>query len=149
MADHVPTGVLRLLDARDGRHCIWTATDGPTVVPQHRQGGMGGRKYKHRLANLLWLDSILNGLIKDHADLQATATAWGIAISLHADPEQIPVFRPHAHQWFRLTGNVRIPITAGEALERMVAFYGPEYHAMKAVADGGVRAEVLARRGGW
>lgn len=148
MADHVPAGVLAKLTARDGRACVWTATVSDRIVPQHRQGGMGGRKNKHRLANLLWLDSILNGLVKDNADLQATAMAWGIAISIHADPEKIPVYFPHLHQWFQLTGADRTEISAEKALELMLAFYGDRYLLFKAAADQSPRSVTLFQRGG-
>lgn len=148
MGDRVPAGVLAKLTARDGRSCIWTATESDRLVPQHRQGGMGGRKNKHHLPNLLWLDSILNGLIEADPELQKVAKAWGIKISIHAQPEQIPVFRPHQHQWFRLVGAERIAISAGTALEMMLAFYGDEYLEWKAIADDTARSAVLLARGG-
>ena len=147
MADQVPIPMLRKLNARDGHHCIMTATESDRLVPQHRQGGMGGRRNKHRLANLLWLDSIANGLIESDPRLQAVAKAWGVKVSLHANVEEIPVFRPHMGQWFRLVGETRIPITALEALDRMHAFYGDEYFAWKAAADRSVHEVALAARG--
>lgn len=147
MADSVPLPILRKLTARDGHECTMTGTDTDRLVPQHRQGGVGGRRNKHRLANLLWLDSITNGLIESDPRLQAVAKAWGVKVSLHADVEQIPVFRPHLHQWFRLAGETRIPITALEALDRMHAFYGDEYFTWKAATDRSARAALLAARG--
>jgi hypothetical protein len=111
MSLHVPTPMLRKLTDRDGHTCIMTSTDTDRLVPQHRQGGMGGRRNKHRLPNLVWLDSILNGLITSDADLQAIAKAWGVAISLHADAEEIPVFIQHEHAWFLLRGEGRDRIT--------------------------------------
>ena len=147
MADHVPVGTLRLLTARDGRSCTMTATETDRLVPQHRQGGMGGRRNKHRLPNLLWLDSILNGQIESDPQLQSVAKAWGVKVSLHADVEQIPVYRPHMHTWFLLRGDDRYVITALEALDRMHGFYGDEYFAWKAIADRSPYAAVLALRG--
>lgn len=148
MANHVPIGALRLLTARDGRACVWSASEGDALVPQHRQGGMGGRRHKHRLSNLLWLDSLLNGHIESDPQLQAIAKAWGIKISLHADPEELPVFFPHQHQWFRFTGNERTKITSLEALDRMHAFYGDPFFMWKAVAEQSAQAGILRLTGG-
>jgi hypothetical protein len=147
MADHVPIGVLRLLNARDGRSCIMTGTETERLVPQHRQGGMGGRANKHRLANLVWLDSIFNGLITSDPQLQKLAKVWGVTVSLHGDVEEIPVFRPHMRQWFLLRGDTRFPITPLEALDRMHAFYGDDYFAWKADVERPPGALVLALRG--
>lgn len=88
---NTPKRLLKALDARDGHVCVWTGIDTGRLVPQHRQGGMGGRKGKHRLSNLVWLDSIINGLIESDATYQAEAIRRGIKISLHADPLKVPV----------------------------------------------------------
>ena len=87
----VPKTLLAELDARDTHVCAWTGIDTGRLVPQHRQGGMGGRKGKHRLSNLVWLDSLLNGLIESDPVYQAEALHRGIKISLHADPLKVPV----------------------------------------------------------
>lgn len=87
----VPVRVLHALEARDGHRSAWTGMDVPELVPQHRQGGMGGRADKHRLSNLVWLESGLNGLIESDAAMQAEAVRRGIKISLHADPTRVPV----------------------------------------------------------
>jgi hypothetical protein len=87
----VPKRLLDALDKRDGHVCSWTGIDTGRLVPQHRQGGMGGRKDKHRLSNLVWLDSLINGLIESDPVYQAEAIDRGIKISLHADPTAIPV----------------------------------------------------------
>jgi hypothetical protein len=87
----VPKRLLEALDARDGHVCAWTGVDTGRLVPQHRQGGMGGRKGKHRLSNLVWLDSLLNGLIESDPTYQAEAIRLGIKISGFADPAAEPV----------------------------------------------------------
>jgi len=87
----VPKRLLAALDARDAHVCAWTGIDTGRLVPQHRQGGMGGRKGKHRLSNLVWLDSLINGLIESDPVYQAEALRRGIKISLHADPLEVPV----------------------------------------------------------
>jgi hypothetical protein len=87
----VPKRLLDALDARDTHVCAWTGIDTGRLVPQHRQGGMGGRRGKHRLSNLLWLDSFLNGLIESDPVYRAEAVRRGIKISLHADPLEVPV----------------------------------------------------------
>lgn len=86
-----PKALLAALDARDGHVCAWTGVDTGRLVPQHRQGGMGGRKGKHRLSNLVWLDSILNGRIEAEPALQAEAVERGIKISGFEDPQVAPV----------------------------------------------------------
>ncbi len=61
---------------------------------------MGGRKDKHRLSNVVWLDSILNGEIESNPVLQAEALRRGIKISIHADPTLIPVIHAvHGEVW--------------------------------------------------
>jgi hypothetical protein len=86
-----PKPVLRALEQRDGHVSAWTGEDVPELVPQHRQGGMGGRANKHRLSNVVWLESIINGLIESDPAWQAEAIRRGIKISLHADPRMVPV----------------------------------------------------------
>lgn len=96
MSKSTPKAVLRAIEARDGHVCVWhgesCGTD--TLVPQHRQGGMGGRRNKHRLSNVLWLCSITNGLIESDPGMAEEARERGIKISLHADPTTIPVRYP-------------------------------------------------------
>lgn len=151
MADHVPAKTLRALDDRDAqraRHCVLTGIEGERIVPQHRQGGMGGRKNKHQLANLVWLDSIFNGLIEDDADWAAIATAWGVKVPVWVkDVTAVPVFFRQEFAWFVLEGDGRREISPTEALDMMIAVYGEvEYFRMKAVADATDRALALYRR---
>lgn len=102
---HVPPKVLAALTERDGHRSAWTGEDNDTLVPQHRQGGMGGRAGKHDLANLVWLESILNGLITSDPKLQAEAIARGIAISNSADPRLVPVTHAvHGEVWLTTDG---------------------------------------------
>lgn len=86
-----PKKTLTGITERDGHRCAWTGDDSDTLVPQHRQGGMGGRENKHRLSNVVWLDSILNGRIESEPDLQAEAVRRGIKISGFADPTTVPI----------------------------------------------------------
>lgn len=149
MADHVPARVLRALDARDapyGRVCVMTGTSSERIVPQHRAGGMGGRKGKHQLPNLLWMDSITNGLIETDADWQAVAKAWGVKISLHVEATLVPVFFRHEHAWFVLEGDTRREVPALVALDMMLDVYGDQYLTWKTVADSTGRALALWRR---
>lgn len=88
---HVPKATLEALTTRDGRVCAWSGVSNDTLVPQHRQGGMGGRSGKHRLSNLVWLTSEINGLIESDAEMQAEALMRGIKVSVHDDPLKIPV----------------------------------------------------------
>lgn len=147
MSDRVPPGQLRILTARDRHVCVWTGEDSDRLVPQHRQGGMGGRAHKHRTANLIWLDSEINGLIEADANWQAAAKAFGIKISIHADPEKLPVFFQHEHAWFMLEGDSRREIPTGEAIARMHAFYGDEFYAWMTVARESTSFRALYLRG--
>lgn len=93
-----PERVLRAIEKRDGgRNCAWPdphPCDPETVVPQHRAGGMGGGKSKHRLSNVIWLCSRINGLIEDDAAWAADARSRGIKISKFDDPQRKPVQYP-------------------------------------------------------
>jgi hypothetical protein len=141
--------VLRDLERRDGRVCAMTATTGDRLVPQHRAGGMGGRKNKHELPRLLWLDSIVNGWIESDPIWQATAKAWGVKISLHADPTKVPVFFQHEHAWFVLEGDGRKFVTATVALDMMLDVYDEDaYFAWKSIADDTAQSRALNLRGG-
>lgn len=86
-----PKSLLRDLEKRDGHRSAWTGNDVDTLVPQHRQGGMGGRKNKQRLSVVVWLESDINGLIESDAEWQAEAVRRGIKISGFADPLAVPI----------------------------------------------------------
>lgn len=86
-----PKPLLRQLEKRDGHRSAWTGNDVDTLVPQHRYGGMGGRKDKQRLSVVVWLESEINGLIESDPGWQAEAIRRGIKISGFADPLMIPV----------------------------------------------------------
>jgi len=106
-----PKRVLTAMDVRDGRVCVWhgQACDPETLVPQHRQGGMGGRSNKHRLSNVVWLDSLTNGLIESDAAWAEEARRRGVKISLHADPRMIPVEYPEGRFWLTDDGR-KVPV---------------------------------------
>lgn len=91
MSDQTPRRLLVKLEHRDGRRSAWTGNESDTLVPQHRQGGMGGRRSKHRLSNVVWLESDVNGAIEADPTLQAEAVRRGIKIGGHADPSTVPV----------------------------------------------------------
>lgn len=117
---HVPTKMLDALDDRDGHRSAWTGieyvrgSDSDVLVPQHRQGGMGGRPDKHRLSNLVWLESEINGLITSDAAYQAEAKRRGIAISLHADPRVEDVnHAAHDGRVFLTDDGRAVPISQG------------------------------------
>ncbi|KAM9863110.1 hypothetical protein ACI1US_00995 [Leucobacter sp. BZR 635] len=98
-----PKAALKQLEARDGHECSWhgprCGTD--VLVPQHRQGGMGGSKTKHRASNLLWLCSLTNGLIESDADLGQEARERGIKVPFWADTTITPVLYPDG-RWYLL-----------------------------------------------
>lgn len=145
VADRVPRKTLEVLLDRDGHICVMTAADTERLVPQHRQGGMGGRADKHRPVNLLWLDSLLNGHIEADADWQTVAKVLGVKVPIWVeDPARVPVFYRAERAWFRLTGDSRKQITAVEALDMMHAVYGDQYFHWKQAAD--VTLERTGRR---
>ena len=86
MGSMTPKALLKALEQRDGHVSAWTGEDCPELVPQHRQGGMGGRRGKHRLSNVVWLESGLNGLIESDPEYQAEAVRRGIKVSGFGDP---------------------------------------------------------------
>ncbi len=148
MADRTPAATLQALDKRDGvRRCVMTGTEGDRIIPQHRQGGMGGRKDKHQPVNVVWLDSILNGLIEHDAGWQDTARAWGVKVPIWVrDVAAVPVYFRFEHAWFVLEGDGRRQITAVDALDRMLEAYGDDYLAWKAIADDSERSRALLNR---
>ncbi len=115
-----PKKTLAALDRRDAgwsRTCVMTGQSSDRIIPQHRAGGAGGRADKHHPANVLWLDSLLNGKIEDDGELATAARVLGVKISLHADPERIPVYYARDRAWYVLTGDTKQQITALHALE--------------------------------
>lgn len=87
-----PKTLLKALLLRDGHRSAWTGNDVDTLVPQHRHGGMGGRKSKQRLSVVVWLESDINGLIESDSVWQAEAERRGIKISgFEKDPQIVPI----------------------------------------------------------
>lgn len=60
---------------------------------------MGGSRTKHRLSNVIWLCSLLNGDIEAVPELATEARRRGIKISQHTDPRHVPVTYPHGTYW--------------------------------------------------
>lgn len=146
VADRVPRKSLAIILERDGHICVMTATDTERLVPQHRQGGMGGRADKHRPVNLLWLDSIMNGHIEADAAWQTTAKVFGVKVPIWVDNvARVPVFYRAERAWFRLTGDTREQVSNIEALDMMHAVYGDQYFHWKQLAEDTMAA---ARSGG-
>jgi len=86
-----PKALLKALDKRDGHRSAWTGNTDDTLVPQHRQGGMGGRRNKHRLSNTVWLESSINGWIESDPEWQAEAVRRGIKVSGFSEPSLVPI----------------------------------------------------------
>lgn len=121
-----PKRLLRALDARDGHVCAWHGDlcDPDTLVPQHRANrGHGGRPSLMILPNIVWLDSITNGMVETDPTYARLAKARGLKISSHANPEQVPVWMDEA--WWLLTGDRRDELAPDEAAE-LRALYGME-----------------------
>ncbi len=137
MSSRTPRATLVALHERDGVvRCVMTATEGDQNVPQHRQGGMGGRPEKHRPCNVLWINSILNGLIESSAKHQDVAKAWGVKVPVWVDDvSRVPVYYRFENAWYVLTDVTRRRIAALEALDMMLDVYGDEYLEWKATAD--------------
>lgn len=97
-----PTRVLRALEKRDGKECAWHGVrcGEDTLVPQHRMGGMGGSKTKHRLSNVIWLCSQMNGDIEDDAELAEEARERGIKVAFWDDTTMVPVVYSDGTVWW-------------------------------------------------
>lgn len=114
-----PKALLRALEQRDGHVSCWTGEDCPELVPQHRQGGIGGRRDKHRLENVVWLESSLNSLIESDPGYQRQAVRRGIKVPSWLDPSHVPV--EFSDGWFYLHEHDRIPVPRDTAVMRLVA----------------------------
>lgn len=112
-----PKWLLRDLTNRDEHRSAWTGQDVPDLVPQHRHGGMGGRRNKQRLSVVVWLESLINDLIESDPSWQAEAKRRGIKISGFANPELTPI--QHAvHGWVLLGDDGSVsPLNAAEIAE--------------------------------
>lgn len=93
MSKPTPKAALKQLEERDGHECSWHGLSCGTdvLVPQHRQGGMGGSKTKHRMSNLVWLCSLINGLIESDAGLAEEARRRGIKVPFWDATTSVPV----------------------------------------------------------
>lgn len=102
----VPKRLLAALDRRDGHQCAYTGLESDTLVPHHRGNrGMGGGK--HEIANLVWLDSLLNGRVEN--DLQSEARRRGIKISKWDDPSTTVIDHAvHGLVYLTEDGGVRV-----------------------------------------
>jgi len=94
--------------------------------------GMGGSKHRPGAVEGVMLCTRCNTDIESVADLMKLALSYGVKIRKWADPVKVPVFYPHEHQWFRLEGLDRHPITAVVALDMMHDVYGDEYFEWRA-----------------
>ena len=61
---------------------------------------MGGSRYKHRLSNIVWLCSWINGAIESDAELAREARLRGIKLSKFANPEIVPVTYWDGVRWY-------------------------------------------------
>lgn len=135
MSRPTPRALLAIVDARDPRTCTLTGYRGPRVVPQHRRGGAGWHPDKHRAANIVWLDSLINGRIEAEPHLQLQAKVYGIKVPFWADPEMVPVWYSTESAWFALKGDERIPLTTDDAHGMMHATYGPDWTGWLATVE--------------
>ena len=118
-----PKRLLKALDARDGHQCAWHPVgmcDPDTLTPQHRANrGHGGRPSLHRLSNLVWLCSRLNGAVESDALTAEVARDRGVKVRSHDDPARVPI-RHAVHGLVLLTDDgPPTPITEEEALRRI------------------------------
>lgn len=148
MADHIPHAQWRRVQKRDQHECWWTGGDTPQNVPQHRQGGAGGRRNKHRSANVLVLNSIINGLITSDSDWQAAAWAYGVAVKgFVADVTTVPVLHVARGRWFILEGDDRQEIGGLIAEQMMLTVYGDQWHEWWARAHTSLDARLRSLAG--
>jgi len=129
-----PTATVRaqMLD-RDDRRCAACALT-VDLEAQHRQAtGMGGRRERPALVELLTLCTVCNQRCEADAAFQRRALLFGWKVRRWiADPGMVPV-RYSLEGWFRLTTDGRrLPVTRAQAEQMMREAYGPAY------AEGGV-----------
>lgn len=71
---------------------------------------MGGRRGKHRLSNLVWLESELNWRIEGDARLRRESVERGITVSGFEDPALVPVVHAvHGLVWLTDDGRA-VPV---------------------------------------
>jgi hypothetical protein len=116
--------------ARDGRRCVACGALDALTFQHRRAVGMGGSKIKPGVADGLTLCAVCNAACE--AEMQQLALAYGWKAKRWTDPTKVPVYYPHAFQWFRLEGTERHPIPAAVALDMMHAVYGDEYFHWRA-----------------
>jgi hypothetical protein len=90
---------MRYLD-RDGWHCLHCGTDAG-LVPQHRIGGMGGRRSQEP-SNIITFCGHHNGLIESDAAHAEAARNAGWKLRPGQDPLLEPVYDRAAECWFFL-----------------------------------------------
>lgn len=98
------------------RACYATGIEGPTLVPQHRLGGMGGNR-RETPSSILTFDSITNGLIETDSWWQQTAYRCGWKLRSGDDPLTSPAW--HAYRgWLMLDDDFHTRLaTPEEVLE--------------------------------
>jgi hypothetical protein len=86
---------------RDGGRCLHCGTT-EGLVPQHRQGGMGGGRMKNRASNVITFCGAYNGAIESSAEQAEIARAHGWKLRPGDDPLTRPVFDRMAGEWYFL-----------------------------------------------
>lgn len=108
------------MDERDGKVCAWhgSSCGTETLVPHHRVNrGSGGRRSLNRLSNLVWLCSVVNGLIESDSEWAERARNLGIKLSGHDEPSgKLIDHAVHGPCWLDDDGTV---LTQAEAIERV------------------------------
>lgn len=94
-----PAQFQRYLD-RDGERCMHCGTT-EGLVPQHRLGGMGGRR-SQLPSNIVTFCGQFNGLIESDPKLAAVARYHGWKLRPGDDPLLVPIYDRAAHAWFYL-----------------------------------------------
>lgn len=98
-----------LVFERDKGICAYSGVSSDRLVVHHRANrGMGGAKSADVLANLVLVDSILNGRFED--DLQTQAGELGFKISRYARPDSIPLYHAGYGEWVLLTNDGKVKI---------------------------------------
>lgn len=126
MAD--PTGkVRRGVKERDGERCVACGTQWGITFQHRRAVGIGGSKIRPGYADGLAACGPCNVEFERGMQTLALLNGWKVRRWVK-DPARVPYYHSASGRWYALTddGPWRVHIPRAEAVEMMLAVYGPD-----------------------